>query len=183
MAWGAFGPPCRGSSVKGCLRFECRMAAFLLATVNRLRRRQQGASRPMRQADKKRRQPPEKHYNLGRGFKLGKLEKPSFPKKVVAPRVGFEPTAIRLTVECSTAELSGSSLAFAGQAAPICSGVRFGNPVRDFVLPKRKNYRDQAMNCSVTIRSSRLCPGSNSRVSVVSGSIRRCTWAISRSSF
>lgn len=37
----------------------------------------------------------------------------------MAPRVGFEPTAIRLTVECSTAELSGSSPDFAGQAAPI----------------------------------------------------------------
>ncbi len=104
-------------------------------------------------------------------------------KKVVAPRVGFEPTAIRLTVECSTAELSGSSPAFAGQAAPICSGVCFGNPIRDFVLPKRENYCDYAMNCSVTIRSSRLWPGSNSRVSSVSGSIRSRTLAMSRSSF
>ncbi len=30
----------------------------------------------------------------------------------MAPRVGFEPTAIRLTVECSTTELSGNNVAY-----------------------------------------------------------------------
>ena len=31
-------------------------------------------------------------------------------RREMAPRVGFEPTTIRLTVECSTAELSGTTL-------------------------------------------------------------------------
>ena len=52
----------------------------------------------------------------------------------MAPRVGFEPTAIRLTVECSTAELSGSSPALAGQVGRICSSFCFGNPVSNNVF-------------------------------------------------
>ena len=51
----------------------------------------------------------------------------------LAPRVGFEPTAIRLTVECSTAELSGSDPASAWQVAPIAAGFAewqgSGNPL------------------------------------------------------
>src|SRR5688572_11040751 len=45
----------------------------------------------------------------------------------MAPRVGFEPTAIRLTVECSTAELSGSSPVGRGAPIAVSAGLaRFG---------------------------------------------------------
>ena len=53
----------------------------------------------------------------------------------MAPRVGFEPTAARLTVECSTAELSGSGPAFAGQVCAYTSAGTFGKrPFAPFLL-------------------------------------------------
>ena len=93
---------------------------------------------------------------------------------VVAPRVGFEPTAIRLTVECSTAELSGSSPALAGQAAPIAA--------RFFGWQGQNCEFFQAMNCSAAIRSSNVCSGSKRRVSGVPRSICTSTSATSRTS-
>ena len=44
----------------------------------------------------------------GRAYLLVKPQKKEDLHPLLAPRVGFEPTAYRLTVECSTAELSGN---------------------------------------------------------------------------
>ena len=44
----------------------------------------------------------------GRAYLLVKPQKKEDLHLLLAPRVGFEPTAYRLTVECSTAELSGN---------------------------------------------------------------------------
>ena len=49
--------------------------------------------------------------------------KQSIKKGIVAPRVGFEPTTDRLTVDCSTAELSGNSSERAiAQGFAVCKG-------------------------------------------------------------
>ncbi len=69
----------------------------------------------------------------------------------VAPRAGFEPATFRLTVERSTAELPGNT---AAEGARITTHDGFAS---------RRTY---VANCSITMRSSRACSGSNRSFSV-----------------
>src|SRR5205085_5279019 len=87
---------------------------------------------------------------------------PCYPvaEREVAPRVGFEPTAIRLTVECSTAELSGSSPG--GQGSAYMSGGRVCQPCPEPVEGPLSCAKSYSANCSATMRSLSAWPGSNS---------------------
>ena len=51
---------------------------------------------------------PSRHCSLSSLSTREATKKRRFASSFLAPRVGFEPTAYRLTVECSTAELSGN---------------------------------------------------------------------------
>jgi hypothetical protein len=55
----------------------------------------------------------------------GQMERLLERLKLLAPRAGFEPATIRLTVECSTAELPRNK-----RRKPIASGQRITKPIR-----------------------------------------------------
>src|ERR1043166_1868436 len=44
-------------------------------------------------------------YKIGYSHRLGKIQMCSKCQKIMAPQVGFEPTTLRLTAECSAIEL------------------------------------------------------------------------------
>jgi hypothetical protein len=93
--------------------------------------------------------------------------------ETVAPRAGFEPATDRLTADCSTAELPGNAVS-----------ARAGPPRRrGYSRGASRRARGQTANCSMEMRSSSACSGSNSKVSERALSTHTSTRSMSRTSY
>lgn len=73
--------------------------------------------------------------------------------KMVAPRAGFEPATIRLTVECSTAELPGKTRSLSRAAAynKAIPAWKVGNAECFILASRRSKTHEKARMCTFFI--------------------------------